>query len=436
MKQKTKINKINDVNYRLLVAIILTLAAPTIYGTFRIFLISNMPNEWGFNIASQIAWLNVIYEILQEGIILPLFFVFGAVVNQPKIYYQKVRQSIYVVAPIYAVIAIVIWSLSENLVTILNQKTELINQTVQYIKYETIAIPVRIIADITLIALITINAKKQIYTFIIIQVIIRIICDVIFISPNGLNLGIIGVAYSSIAIHALTAIVGIVMLFQQSKNKKYKINNQNQTKINWKKWTKVSLLSGAESGIRNTAFIIMILKLVNEVGESGTLWISNNFIWGWLLLPIIALGTLIKQDVAVNGGVIGKRFKIYINITAICCIIWILTMPAWKIFIQYVMGVEEYKNVLNVTMILIGFYVIFAVNNVYDSYLYGMGRTDLMLYQSIVVNGIYYSIAFVMHQKEIFVPTLNSIALLFGGGILIDFLVTLTLFYAAGYPRK
>lgn len=30
----------------------------------------------------------------------------------------------------------------------------------------------------------------------------------------------------------------------------------------------------------------MISRMVNVVGEQGTYWVANNFIWSWLLLPI------------------------------------------------------------------------------------------------------------------------------------------------------
>ena len=66
----------------------------------------------------------------------------------------------------------------------------------------------------------------------------------------------------------------------------------------------------------------------------------------------------------------------------------------------------------------------------------GVGCTDLMLYQSMSVNGIYSLTAFILYQMEIFVPTLHSIALLFGFGIVCDMFVTVYQFRRAQYPRK
>lgn len=431
-----KTSGLKDVDYKLFSAIILTLLVPTLYTTFRIYLISNIPNEWGFNIASQIAWLNIIYEILQEGVILPLFFVLGAVVCHPDLYFRKVKQVILSVVPLYALIALGIWIFSENLVGILSQKPTLIADTVQYIRWETIAIPFRVIADIALIALITLSRKKRIYIFIVLQLLIRTGCDLLFISSLGLDLGIIGVAFSSLVIYVLTSIIGLGLLFYRPQDPHEQNVQQATQDVDWKKWLKVSVLSGCESGVRNIAFIVMILKLVNEIDKSGVLWISNSFIWQWLLLPILALGSLIKKDTGTHQGLIGRRFNAYLILTLTCVLIWIATIPGWGFFINHIMGIDAYEDIVRLTLLLLVFYILFAFNNVFDSYFYGMGRTDLMLYQSLVVNCVYYVIAFILYRAGVFVPTLDSIALLFGFGILVDFIATVFLFYFVQYPRK
>lgn len=427
---------LSKLNYRLFTAIFLTLLFPTLYTTFRIYLISDIPNEWGFNIASQIAWLNILYEILQEGIILPLFFVLGSVASHSPSYYRKVRELLLIIFPLYFLISLFLWYFTESLVIFLNQTPSLVADTVAYIKLESIAIPFRVISDIVLIALITLSAKKSIYLFILLQLAIRLFCDFLFIGEGGLNLGILGIAYSSILIYVLTSTIGLFILFSGSKSLFPIASSSSIEGIHKRVWFRVSLLSGLESGVRNVAFIVMILKLVNEIGESGTLWLSNSFIWGWLLLPILSLGTLIKRDVGVHDGYIGIRFPAYFLFTFICVLFWLLTIPFWHLFFYYVMGIEDSVSVFDLTCLLLIFYIIFAFNNVYDSYFYGMGRTDLMLYQSLLVNCVYYLCAFFLYQFGFFIPTLYSIALLFGFGILLDFLATFVLFRLAGYPRR
>ena len=67
--------------------------------------------------------------------------------------------------------------------------------------------------------------------------------------------------------------------------------------FNWmKEFAKICSISGVESLVRNVAYMVMISRMVNMVGEQGIYWVANNFIWGWLLLPILSLGDLIKKE--------------------------------------------------------------------------------------------------------------------------------------------
>ena len=79
-------------------------------------------------------------------------------------------------------------------------------------------------------------------------------------------------------------------------------------------------------------------------------------------------------------------------------------------------------------MILLGFYVVFAFNNVIDSIFYGLGKTGYMLCQSLIVNIVLYGTAFILYQTGVYQPTLESIAIMFGCGILMDKAVTITLY--------
>ena len=40
----------------------------------------------------------------------------------------------------------------------------------------------------------------------------------------------------------------------------------------------------------------MVVEMVNIVAEQGNYWVANNFIWGWLLIPMAALMEIIRSD--------------------------------------------------------------------------------------------------------------------------------------------
>ena len=70
------------------------------------------------------------------------------------------------------------------------------------------------------------------------------------------------------------------------------------------------------------------------------------------------------------------------------------------------------------------FYVLHAVQNVFDSTFYGVGKTNYMLFESVVTNTVYYGITFVLYSVDLWTPTLTGIALLFGIGNAFDSLVS------------
>ena len=168
----------------------------------------------------------------------------------------------------------------------------------------------------------------------------------------------------------------------------------------------------------------MVSRMVNMVGEQGTYWVANNFIWGWLLLPVLQLGELIKRDVAENIENVKKNTAGYTVITGIICTLWIAAIPLYKPFMAHVLGYSDTDKLYRLVMILLGFYMCFAFQNIFDATFYGAGKTNYMLFESVVTNTIYYGAFFAAYKAGIWVPSLTGIALMFGFGNLFDSLVS------------
>ena len=98
-----------------------------------------------------------------------------------------------------------------------------------------------------------------------------------------------------------------------------------------------------ESLVRNAAFVLMVVRLVNVVQKQGTFWVTT----------------------AVPG---------YFALTAIVVVIWLVSVPAWPGFVRLVMGVADPQVIVTFAAVSIGFYILFAFNNVADSVFYGRGR--------------------------------------------------------------
>ena len=67
---------LSNINYKLYFALLVLGLAPTIYTTVRVFFLGSLPGEYPFSIAGQLSWMNLLYEILNEAIILPLLLIY------------------------------------------------------------------------------------------------------------------------------------------------------------------------------------------------------------------------------------------------------------------------------------------------------------------------------------------------------------------------
>jgi len=229
------------------------------------------------------------------------------------------------------------------------------------------------------------------------------------------------IGYSNILVSVLLLAVSIVLLAKEE----IKVFSKAKLHFAWaKEFAKIGGISGVESLVRNVAYMVMIARMVNVVGEQGTYWVANNFIWGWLLLPVLQLGELIKQEVANDKENIRRNSLGYLGITAMICTLWFVSIPLWKPFMTQVLGFADVDKLFDLVLLLVGFYVLFAVQNVFDSTFYGLGKTNYMLFESVVTNTVYYGIAFVLYATGLWTPTLTGIALLFGIGNAFDSLVS------------
>ena len=414
---------LKNINYKLFIALLLMGLCPTIYTTIRIYWLGNFPDGYSYSIAGQLTWVNLIYEIISEAIILPLFYFIGKVLFDKKELTNRVKTGLIVTLVLYLLISGVVFIFAEPLLKTMAISQDILYQSISYIRLEAIANIFSVLANFVLIVLITCNKDKYVYLITILKLVLSIVLDILLISSMkiSLNLGVNGIAISNIIINLIIFIIILFIL------KKEDINIFNKEKLNFA-WTKelcrIGGVSGLESFVRNIFYIIMISRMVNVVGEQGTYWVANNFIYGWLLLPIIQLGELIKQEVSTNKNAVKDNTLGYFIITSTICLLWILSIPIYKPFMKYVLNYNDIEKLFNLVIILLGSYLFYAFQHVFDSTFYGLGKTNYMLFESIVTNIVYYGICFILYITNVFQPSLINIALMFGIGNIFDSIVS------------
>ena len=426
MFSKIKLS-LQNINYKLYFALLVLGLCPTIYTTVRVFFLGQLSSEWSFSIAGQLSWVNLLYEIINEAIILPLFYFIGKVATDKKEFANRVKTGILISLGIYFMLSILVICFAKPLLSIMATDLSIIDASATYIRIESVANIFLILSQFVLVALVTINKSKYIYLLTIARLILSLLCDTFLVSnlPISLNLGVNGIGYSNSIVNIVILIISLMLLASEN------IHIFNKAKLNFSwvnEFIKIGGISGIESFVRNLAYMVMISRMVNVVGEQGTYWVANNFIWGWLLLPILQLGELIKQEIATNKENVRKNTLGYFSLTAIITVLWFVSIPLWKPFMANILQFTDVDKLFELVLVLVGFYILYAFQNVFDSIFYGLGKTNYMLFESVITNTVYYGIAFILYLTGVWTPSLIGIALLFGIGNAFDSIVSLGAF--------
>ena len=426
---------LSRINYKLYIALLILGLTPTIYNTVRVFFLGQLPGEWSFSIAGQLSWVNLFYEILNEAIILPLFYFIGQVKENKKEFSNRIRTGMFISFGIYTILAIIIISFIKPLLFLMATDISILSESATYIKIESIANIFSILTQFALVALVTINKSKYLYILTGLKLLLCLISDTYLVSslPMSLNLGINGIGYSNILVNFILLTVSLMLLEKED----VKLFTKLKLDFTWTRdFFKIGGISGIESLVRNVAYMIMIARMVNVVGEQGTYWVANNFIWGWLLLPVLQLGELIKQEISTDNDNIKKNSLGYFSITIFIAILWFVSIPIWKPFMTHVLCFTDVDKLFELVLLLVGFYVLYAIQNVFDSTFYGLGKTNYMLFESVITNTVYFGTAFVLYLTNIWTPSLMGIALLFGIGNAFDSIVSLVAYVYLLKKRK
>ena len=423
MKQKLS-TSLKNINFKLFLALLVLGLCPTVYTTVRVFFLGQLPGDWSFSIAGQLSWVNLLYEVVSEAIILPLFYFVGKVKQNRAAFSNRVRTGMLVSLGAYLVLSAAILLFAEPLLRLMAADESILEASAAYIRIESVANIFTVLAQFALVALVSVNKSRYLYILTAARLLLSLAVDTFFVSslPISLQLGVNGVGYSNVLVNALLLAVSLLLLRREG----VQVFSREALDFGWlREFARIGGISGLESLVRNAAYMAMISRMVNVVGEQGTYWVANNFIWGWLLLPVLQLGELIKEETAENRENVGKNTPGYLCITLGICLLWCVSIPLWKPFMAKLLLFEDVDKLFHLVLLLPGFYMLYAFQNVFDATFYGLGKTDYMLFESVVTNTVFYGAAFVLYLTGVWTPTLTGIALLFGLGMAFDSVVSL-----------
>ena len=424
---KDKFRQLKLFNWRLFAALCALALIPAIYQTIKTFIVSTNVGNSAFNIIGQMEWFDLINETLQAFLIIPLYSIMNKLLKHDEENFAKHTFKTGLIAfSVYTLFSIGVLIYGSVLIRAMNPKKFDLMTANHYLQLETIAFMIGIIVSFVNVVFVVVGKVTNVYIFLSINVVLSIIADFALIP----HMGVYGLAVSNIIVNMFLAIASFMLLYRQKWIKPCRFH-KNDLQI-LKEWVKVGAFSGLQQFVDNLIYAVMICKMVNMVAEQGNYWIANNFIWGWLLIPISALSEIIRRDCKDDYKNL-KQFNYYF-IAIASVLLWVITMPVWPFFFQYAQGLENANEIFFIVLKLVPFYIAYTGCAIIDNIFIGLGKTYYNAVNSLIINLIYYVIFFILYRTNAIIFTLDTIILMFGFGMVVHLIVSFV-FEKIVYPR-
>ena len=387
---------------KLFISLMVWMLIPSIYLLIRMNIVS--VNNVDINILGQMEWFDLIDEVITTTLIIPLY-------SMLKNNYSKYRNGMAFITSVIVYLVFTIF-----IVIYMSQITRFMNAEYakEYLLLQSISLLFSFVLSFVIL-LLTINSDyRLIRTLIIVRVLLLSICDIVFIG----RFKDIGAAYSEIIVNIILSICAICIIISKGY-----IGIKNIELSFFNEWVRVGKFAGVQIFLDNFIYAIMIVKMVNAVNESGNYWVANNFIWGWLLVPVMCFAELIKKNNLDNIS-----FKNTWKYGLVIVALWIITLPFWGKFIDKAMAVDSNK-IMPIVMLSIPFYITYIVSAFIDAWFVSKGKTIYNMIISLIVNVVYYGILYILFSRNIFIMNMNFIIYMFGIGMMVHMLLSIIMYY-------
>lgn len=414
---KEKLKDLKKFNWRLWASLCALALIPAIYQTVKTFIISSTNDAGVFDIIGQMEWFDLINETLLAFLIVPLYSILNKIFkNNNEKFAESTFKTGLVSFALYTLFSIVVLIYGVVLLQAMNPNEIDIKTANHYLQLETIAFMVGIISSFVNVVFVVVGKDKNVYIFLTVRTVLSLIADFILIP----NLGIYGIAILNIIVNLILAVVSILILYYGKYIKFCWFSNVD--KDIFKDWCKVGVFSGLQQFIDNFVYAIMICKMVNMVAEQGNYWIANNFIWGWLLIPITALAEVIRCDCK-DGYKKLNKFNYYF-ISSVVIILWMISIPLWIPFYEHAQNLDNASVIFNITIKLAPFYIAYVGCAIIDNIFIGLGKTIYNAINSLIINFVYYGVFYILYLTKVIEFNMNTIILMFGFGMIAHLIVS------------
>ena len=418
MKSKIKNwwNDFKTFDWKMYLALCLLALVPAIYQTVVTKLITSYTSPGSLDVVGQMEWFDLIDETICAFLIVPMYSVLSKAYKKENFNKVVFKLGIIVVG-LYALFSLGTFFYGVHLVQFMNPNEIDIAAAYRYLSLETIAFMIGIVFSYVSVVFLVIDKSRYMYAFLVAKILLSLLSDFALIPSMGID----GIAVSNIIANTIMGALGVVLLIVIKQLRPGKYNKDDVPYF--KDWGRIGLFAGGQQFIDNIVYALMICRLVNAVSESGNYWVSNNFIWGWLLIPITCLVEIIRKDAGADGYKL-KQINYY-SITLFTLIIWFALIPTYKWFFGTVQGIDNPERIFEIVVKNLGFYVAYAFSQIPDAIFVGMGKTKYNAINSLFCNIVYYGIWFIIYKTGNVTMTMDMIIIMFGVGNIVHWAVSL-----------
>lgn len=389
-------------DYKLFISLFLWALIPSIYTLVRLSIVDISGVD--INILGQMEWFDLIDEIISTALLVPLYFLL-----KPDLASKERNFTSFIISfGIYLLFTIIISVYIGNIAEFMAAE-----YAVKYLSLQAISMLFGFIGTF-MIMLLTLNNESKIINILILSKITLLIAFDIILIPIFSD---IGASYSEISTNIILSIIALVITYKQ------KCIAPGKTSIAYlKDWIRVGFFSGTQIFLDNFIYAVMIVKMVNIVSEAGNYWVANNFIWGWLLIPVSCIAEIIKKN-NLDRLIFSNTWKFALIISGL----WVISIPCWDWFLTNVMSVES-APILNILFPLVFFYFSYIISAFIDAWFISKGKTVYMAIISVFVNIVYYGIVFILFKQGVFATDLSFIIQMFGWGMIAHLIISIILY--------
>ena len=405
-----KDNRLARKEYILLLALMAFFFIPSVNQLIVDSLITGMGDEV-LNIAGQIEWFDLFNETILAFLTVPMYFVFNRARDDQELS-GRINSTFAIGFILYALISAIIYIYASGLTAYMNAPDE----SVTYLRLETIGFVIGFVSTYLFVVFVVRGKWSYIVALLLAKVLMLSIGNMMLIPGNGTT----GVAITNISVNLIMSIVSMALLYRERLIRRW----SGLDRAALKDWVSTGVFSGGQVFVANLIYVLVVMKMVSEVSQMGNYWLANNFIWGWLLVPMTAIGEMVKREYY-NGY---NRIWNYLGLTCIVMLVWLISVPLWGMMYSQVIPVENPDDVLGILYKSVPFYVAYAFSTVIQAVLVSVGKTNLIFYECLFVNFVYYGIVYGLYLLGVFEASLDFVIYMFGVGLIVCLIIDAMLY--------